>query len=101
AQELGFHNMLNMRSGLQELRSNCCNALCPELAQSGHRTVEFRCLLLGVKRTLSGHALMSAFDPKGTLAPCFCSHSRAQSEEAEQGTLLPAISFARWERRAA
>src|SRR6516164_8561125 len=40
---------------------------CPLLAQSGHSTTEFRCLLLGVKRTLVGGAAMSAFDPKRTL----------------------------------
>jgi len=28
---------------------------------------QFRCPLLGVKRTLIGHGLMSAFDPKRTL----------------------------------
>ena len=33
---------------------------CLLLAQSGHRAAEFQCLLLGVKRTSHGHALMSA-----------------------------------------
>jgi hypothetical protein len=36
------------------------------LAQSGHFAIEFRCPLLGVKRTLVGDAAMSAFDPKRT-----------------------------------
>src|SRR5215471_3202471 len=39
------------------------------LAQSGHSTVEFRCPLLGVKRTSRGHRTMSAFDPKRTCEP--------------------------------
>src|SRR6516164_10845604 len=39
-------------------------ARCPLLAQSGHFTAEFQCLLLGIKRTSRGQALMSAFDPK-------------------------------------
>src|SRR5215467_8741563 len=39
---------------------------CPLLAQSGHRVVEFRCPLLGVKRTLRRRTPMSAFDPKRT-----------------------------------
>ena len=39
---------------------------CPLLAQSGHSMTEFRCPLLGVKRTLLGHCGMSAFDPKRT-----------------------------------
>src|SRR5262249_46594124 len=38
--------------------------MSPLLAQSGHLAAEFRCPLLGVKRTLIGHGLMSAFDPK-------------------------------------
>src|SRR5215472_6191523 len=41
--------------------------MSPQLAQGGHCTVEFRCPLLGVKRTLVGGATMSAFDPKRTL----------------------------------
>src|SRR5215472_12385940 len=41
------------------------------LAQSRHRMVEFRCPLLGVKRTSAGLNEMSANDPKQTyeLAP--------------------------------
>src|SRR6516225_9263022 len=39
---------------------------CPLLAQSGHSTTEFQCPLLGVKRTFSRSAVMSAFDPKRT-----------------------------------
>src|SRR5262249_36194303 len=39
---------------------------CLLLAQSGHSVTEFRCPLLGVKRTLIGSASMSAFDPKRT-----------------------------------
>ena len=35
-------------------------AECPLLAQSGHSATEFRCPLLGVKRTLIGNAAMSA-----------------------------------------
>src|SRR5262249_27833036 len=42
---------------------------CPLLAQSGHSTIEFRCPLLGVKRTLAGDVAMSAFDPKRTWQP--------------------------------
>jgi hypothetical protein len=34
------------------------------LAQSGHHDRDERCPLLGVKQTLGGGALMSAFDPK-------------------------------------
>src|SRR6516225_3509449 len=37
---------------------------CPLLAQSGRYAGEFRCPLLGVKRTSIERALMSAFDPK-------------------------------------
>jgi hypothetical protein len=40
--------------------------MSPLLAQSGHRGTEFRCPLLGGKRTLRGQALMSAFDPERT-----------------------------------
>ena len=40
----------------------------PLLAQSGHSETELQCPLLGVKRTCCRHALMSAFDPKRTLA---------------------------------
>src|SRR6516162_8571843 len=40
---------------------------CPLLAQSGHPATEFRCPLLGVKRTLIGRARMSDYDPKRTL----------------------------------
>jgi hypothetical protein len=36
------------------------------LAQSGHFVTEFRCPLLGVKRTFFQLAPMSAFDPKRT-----------------------------------
>ena len=45
-----------------------CSAECLLLAQSGHFAAEFRCPLLGVKRTLVGDAAMSAFDPKRTSA---------------------------------
>ena len=45
-----------------------CGAECLLLAQSGHFAAEFRCPLLGVKRTLVGDAAMSAFDPKRTSA---------------------------------
>src|SRR5215472_5823580 len=45
---------------------SCCTAECPLLAQSGHPHHTRRCPLLGVKRTLIGHGLMSAFDPKRT-----------------------------------
>src|SRR6516164_7502258 len=41
------------------------SAECPLLAQSGHSTTEFRCLLLGVKRTWCGLEAMSAYDPNG------------------------------------
>src|SRR6516225_5421723 len=37
------------------------------LAQSGHSDCAQQCPLSGVKRTLRGRALMSAFDPKRTL----------------------------------
>src|SRR5262249_783989 len=40
--------------------------MSPLLAQSRHRRVEFRCPLLGVKRTSLRHAEMSAYDPKRT-----------------------------------
>src|SRR6516165_7762514 len=43
-------------------------AECPLLAQSGHSTTEFRCPLLGVKRTCKVSGSMSAFDPKRTWA---------------------------------
>ena len=46
------------------------------LAQSGHSTVEFRCPLLGVKRTLPEPAPMSAFDPKRTFGPEDCCHAK-------------------------
>ena len=42
------------------------------LAQSGYFATEFRCPLLGVKRTLCGRAAMSAFDPKRTSAIGIC-----------------------------
>src|SRR6516165_11049929 len=42
---------------------------------------------------------MSAFDPKRTLAACFCCDAHAQCEEAEPGTLVPTISF--YQRRTA
>jgi hypothetical protein len=44
------------------------SAECPLLAQSGHFTTEIQCPFLGVKRTLLGDTLMSAFDPKRTFA---------------------------------
>ena len=37
------------------------------MAQGRHCTTEFRCPLLGVKRTLIGRAPMSAFDPKADI----------------------------------
>src|SRR6516165_9180099 len=37
--------------------------MSPLLAQSGHHDALNECPLSGVKRTLRGHALMSAFDP--------------------------------------
>src|SRR5215469_11404929 len=40
--------------------------MSPLLAQSGHCAAEFRCPLLGVKRTLPNRPPMSAFDPKRT-----------------------------------
>ena len=43
------------------------SAECLLLAQSGHSTVEFRCPLLGVKRTLTGRPSVSASDPKRTV----------------------------------
>jgi len=42
--------------------------MSPLLAQGGHSATEFQCPLSGVKRTLRGHAPMSAFDPKRTSA---------------------------------
>src|SRR5262249_403763 len=45
---------------------NLLHSMSPLLAQSGHHGAEFQCLLLVVKRTSRGHALMSAFDPKRT-----------------------------------
>jgi hypothetical protein len=41
---------------------------CPLLAQSGHPDTLDQCPLLGVKRTCKVSGLMSAFDPKRTLA---------------------------------
>jgi hypothetical protein len=41
-------------------------AQCLLLAQSGHLNALSRCPLSGVKRTLIGHAVMSAIDPKRT-----------------------------------
>ena len=38
----------------------CCDALGPEMAQSGHHVAEFQCLLLGAKRTSEECAAMSA-----------------------------------------
>jgi len=37
---------------------------CPLLAQSGHSQTGFRCLLLGVKRTLRGRASVYGSDPQ-------------------------------------
>jgi len=45
---------------------NLLQCMSPFVAQSRHCTTEFQCLLLGVKRTLTGRASMSAFDPKRT-----------------------------------
>ena len=41
---------------------------CPLLAQSGHRDGADECLLLSVKRTSRFQSVMSASDPKRTLA---------------------------------
>ena len=38
----------------------------PRSTLSGHSANEFRCPLLGAKRTLRGRTRMSAFDPKRT-----------------------------------
>src|SRR6516165_7197785 len=43
---------------------------CLLLAQSGHRTAEFRCPLLGVKRILVRRQGMSAFDPTFSSSAC-------------------------------
>src|SRR6516225_9820253 len=46
----------------------CRSAECLLLAQSGHPDTLNQCPLLGVKRTLTGRAPMSAFDPNRTQA---------------------------------
>ena len=48
------------------------HCICLLLAQSRHRTVEFRCPLLGVKQTSQECTAMSAFDPKRTFDPEYC-----------------------------
>src|SRR5262249_25747755 len=53
--------------------------MSPLLAQSGHYATEFQCPLLGGKRTLRGHAPMSTFDPKRTLAGCPATASQLQN----------------------
>src|SRR6516165_342165 len=50
---------------------------CPLLAQSRHPASEFRCPLLGVKRTSVATSPMSAFDPKRTLAVKICCDAQA------------------------
>ena len=47
--------------------------------KSGHSTTEFRCPLLGVKRTLHGLVAMSAFDPKRTLGDPVCCDAQQRS----------------------
>jgi len=49
--------------GLIELDAREFDQLSPLLGFVGHHATEFQCLPLGVKQTLNGHALMSAFDP--------------------------------------
>jgi hypothetical protein len=46
------------------------------LAQSGYSATEFRCLLLGVKRTFLQLATMSVIDPKRTCAFDICCYAK-------------------------
>src|SRR5262249_45465653 len=54
------------------------------LAQSGHSTTQFRCPLSGVKQTLRKRPLMSAFDPKRTLAFQNCCDARSSLNPISQ-----------------
>src|SRR5262245_10637197 len=51
---------------LQDQRDRSKRLDCPLLAQSGHRLLRCKCLLLGVKRTWLFALHMSAYDPKRT-----------------------------------
>src|SRR6516165_1424549 len=76
-----FDNSSNCQPKLPSVRHHCRplhpmeiqTALeCLLLAQSGHFTTEFRCPLLGVKRTWRRPSPRSAFDPKRTSGARFC-----------------------------
>src|SRR5262249_61936343 len=65
---------------------------CLLLAQSGHFTAAFQCLLLGVKRTSSRRASMSAYDPKRTstivvvIAPRGYGYKSSNPKHGDRGT---------------
>jgi len=61
------------------------------LAQSGHSVTEFRCPLLGVKRTLVGDAAMSAFDPTESPSCLLARYRREQRPMPSVVIQLPLV----------
>src|SRR6516225_9967967 len=66
----------------------CCECLL--LAQSGHPDRLNRFPLSGVKRTLRGHGLVSAFDPKRTFAPAAIARGRTALSSGGSSVIITA-----------